>query len=214
MLYTYKLTSSSQEPRWWVVLLTRKAGCDLDRLSDLPLASKSRNLNTGRLMPKPIPRTDYSIPHRSTLSWVSRLRLSCSLPSRLPGLPVQSSCTFSPAPHSEISPVVITSPQLISPGLHTCLLLWARLGVEFQKISLIHTDDLPRVWPLVISFLFSLAHWPPGGESLLISLVPWAQQALRLESQGTPWSVHSFPLYPGYSEQLSEFMPRQICKAW
>lgn len=214
MLYTYKLTLSSQEPRWRVLLWTWKAGCDSESLSDLPPASESRNLNTGRLIPKPIDRTNYSIPRLSTLSGISRLHLSCLWPSRLPELPVQSSCTFSPAPHSEISPVVITSPQLISPGLHTCLLLWASLGVDFQKIYLIHIDDLPRVWPLVTSFLFSLACWPPGGESLLISMQPWAQQALRPESPATLWSSRSFPLYPSYVEQLSEFMPRQICKAW
>ena len=155
MLYTHKLTLSSQEPQWQVLFWTWKAGCDSDRLSDLPSASESRNLNTGRLIPKPIHRTNYSIPRLSTLSGISRLHLSCLLPSRLAELPVQSSCTFSPAPHSEISPVVITSPQLISPGLHTCLPLWASLGVGFQKIYLIHIDDLPRVWPLVFVLLTS-----------------------------------------------------------
>ena len=153
--FTHKLTLSSQEPRWQVLLWTWKAGCDSDRLSDLPSASESRNLNKGRLIPKPIHRTNYSIPRLSTLSGISRLHLSCLLPSRLPELPVQSSCTFSPAPHSEISPVIITSPQLIFPGLHSCLLLWASLGVDFQKIYLTYIDDLPRVWPLVFGLLTS-----------------------------------------------------------
>lgn len=148
----------------------------------MPLASESRNLNTGRLIPKPIHRTNYSIPRLSTLSGISRLHLSCLLPTRLPELPVQSICMFSPAPHLEINPVVITSPQLICPGLHTCLLLGASLGLIFRRFILFTLMTCPGsglwfpvsyfLWPVdlrvrrVDSFLCSPEHSKHSGQSL------------------------------------------------